>query len=116
MKRFAVILVLCVGVALASWPVQVHQAVAPTLTGTAWGATPLHEVDVGTLTSNMDRAEYVRAAAIRQYQLVQLYTEGSIVLHGHTFVATPQTINAIKVQFAALRTRSKAAQDAIKAE
>ena len=117
MKRFAPILLvlLCVGIALSSWPVQMQQAMAP-MAVAAWGSTPLHEVDVGSLETNMERAEYIRAAAIRQYQLVQLYTEGTVVVHGHTFAATPQTINAIKAQFAALRQRVKAAEDAITAQ
>jgi hypothetical protein len=118
MRRFAIILILLLSASVlgAFWPVTVREAITPSLATTAWGSTPLHEVDVASLTSNMDRAEYIRAAAIRQYQLVQLYTDGTIVMHGHTFAATPQTITAIKVQFAALRTRVTAAEDAITAD
>lgn len=114
MKRFAPILLvlLCVGIALSSWPVQMQQAMAP-MAVAALGSTPLHEVDVATLETNLERAQYIRAAAIRQYQLVELYTNGTIVVQGHTFAATPATITAIKQQFAALRTRVKAAEDAI---
>lgn len=117
MKRFIPILLILilVAAALAAWPVQMQQAVSPVLTAYSWGSTPLHEVDVGTLESNLDRAEYIRAAAIRQHQLVELYTTGVIELHGFTFSATSQTVTSIKQQFAALRTRVKAAEDAIKA-
>ena len=117
MKRFAptLLILILVAVAVASWPVQVQQAISPAMTAYSWGSTPLHEVDVGTLTSNLDRAEYIRAAAIRQHQLVELYTTGSIELHGFSFSATSQTVTAIKQQFAALRTRVKAAEDAISA-
>lgn len=105
----------CVCVAWAAWPVQVQQAVAPTLVAYPWGSTPLHEVVVGELTTNTDRIEYIRAAVIRQHQLVELYETGVIELHGFTFTATSQTVTSIKQQFAALRTRVKAAEDAITA-
>ena len=60
MKRFAPILLvlLCVGIALSSWPVQMQQAMAP-MAVAAWGSTPLHEVDVATLSSNSAPGTFV---------------------------------------------------------
>jgi len=114
MKRFAPILLvlLCVGIALSSWPVQMQQAMAPQLVGQI-SLSNLEEVKAADLKDNLARAEYFRAAAIRQYQLLDLIERGGVTVHGFEFVPTAQTLAAMKKQVGDLRTELKAAQDGL---
>ena len=100
-----------------TWPTQITQTLTPAMTSYAWGGTPLSEIDVSSqLTNNVSRSDYIRAAAIRQHALVELYETGTVEIQGYTFQATSPTITAIKTEFAALRTRIKRAEDAMTAD
>jgi hypothetical protein len=108
-------------VAGATWaglqtPLLVRQAAAPALTAFPWGTTPLDEVVVANLTTNEDRMQYICLAANRQRRLVGYYETGIITQDDYEFVATAQTITAIKQEFAALRTRVRECETLVTAE
>lgn len=112
MKRFAPILLvlLCVGIALSSWPVQMQTAVVASQPAIS---QQVETVKAADLKDNIARSEYIRAAAIRQYQLLDLIERGGVTVHGFEFVPTAQTLAAMKKQVGDLRTELKAAQDGL---
>ena len=72
----------------------------------------LEEVNPTELEDNVERMEFVNACAHRCADLVRIYEEPTVTLHGLEFEAI-LSVNQIKSKFSILRTKLKQAIDLV---
>jgi len=72
----------------------------------------LENVNPAELEDNKEIMEFVNACAHRCYDLVRIYEEPTVTLHGLDFEAV-LTVNQIKTKFSTLRTKLKQALDLV---
>lgn len=123
MKRVLIPMVIVLVMAASTWAVvdvlSVQRAICTVAASSMyWKSVAIAEVDVSDpamISGNTECMQYIREAVDRQAQLVELYALSTVSFQGYEYTAAAGQVAAMKIEFAALRTRVKAVEDMITA-